>query len=129
MQSDIRTEIEAANSEFMDAFAQGDAVRFVSLYTEDGQLLPPNSDTVTGHAALVSFWQGVMDSGVKAILFEIDEVERLGDTAYEVGRATILGGDSQVLAREKYIGIWKQEDEQWKLHRGIFNSSPSQATQ
>ena len=129
MQSHVRSEIEAANREFMDAFAQGDAARLVSLYTADGQLLPPDSDTIRGRDALVSFWQGLMDSGVKAVLLEIDEVEGFGDTAYEVSRGTLLGGDSQVLGRVKYIVVWKQEGGQWKLHRDIFNSSPSQATQ
>ena len=129
MQGDTRSEIEAANREFMDAFAQGDAAGLVSLYTADGQLLPPNSDIVTGHDVLVSYWQGVMDSGVKAVLLEIDEVERFGDTAYEVGHATILGGDDQVFDREKYIVVWKQQDGQWKLHRGIFNSSMPAGTQ
>ena len=129
MLGDVRSEIEAANRELMDAFAQGDAARLVSLYTTDGQLLPPDRDTIKGRDALKSFWQGGMDAGVKAIQLEIDEVEKFGDTAYEMGRATVIGGDSEVLGRAKYIVIWKQEDGQWKIHRDIFNSSPSQATQ
>ena len=120
---EIRSEIAAANEAFMDAFARGDAAKLASLYTADGKVLPPNGDTVTGHAALEPFWQGLMDAGVKRVRLEIDEAEAFGDTAFEMSRATLFGEDGQVLDRMKYMVVWKREGGQWKLHRDIFNSS------
>jgi ketosteroid isomerase-like protein len=45
---DIGADIAAANITFMQAFKSGDAAGLAALYTEDGQVLPPNSDFITG---------------------------------------------------------------------------------
>ena len=90
---------------------------------DNGQILPPNSDFVTGKQAIQAFWQGAMDMGIKSVKIELVEVEGHGDTAIEVGKYTLSGEAGQVLDTGKYIVILKQVDGQWKLHREIFNSS------
>ena len=84
--TDVRTEIEAANENFMKAFSQGDAAALAGLYTTDGQLLPPNSDFVTGPNAIKTFWQGVMDMGIKEATLETVEADAHGDAATEIGK-------------------------------------------
>jgi len=121
--TEVREAITAANEEFMNAFSQGDAAGIASLYTEDGQLLPPNSDLISGKPGIQAFWQGGMDMGLKSATLEIVEVEAHGDTAIEVSKYTLQGDGGQVLDRGKYIVIWKREHGQWRLHRDIFNSS------
>ncbi len=116
-------EITTANEQFMSAFRQQDAAGLAQLYTEKAELFPPRSDVITGREGTQSFWQGVMDMGIKAARLETVEVEDYGDTAFEVGRYTLEGAGGQVLDRGKYIVIWKQDGGQWKLHRGIWNSS------
>ena len=113
----------AANRNFMDTFARGDAEGMGKLYTTDGQLLPSNSDFVTGREAIQGFWQAVMDMGIKTAELETVELEGHGDTAVEVGRYALGGEGSQVLDKGKYVVIWKQEDGQWMLHRDIWNTS------
>jgi uncharacterized protein (TIGR02246 family) len=115
--------IAAANGKFMAAFNGGDAAGLAALYTETGQVLPPNSDFVTGQQAIQGFWQALMDMGIKEAKLEIVEAEDHGDTATEVSEFTLYGEGGQVLDKGKYIIIWKQEGGQWKLHRDIFNSS------
>jgi uncharacterized protein (TIGR02246 family) len=119
----IRNAIAAANEDFMAAVKRGDAAGLAALYTENGQVLPPNGDFVTGKGAIQMFWQAVMDMGIKEAKLEIVEVEGHGDTATEVSTFTLHGEGGQVLDRGKYIVIWKGEGGQWKLHRDIFNSS------
>jgi ketosteroid isomerase-like protein len=46
-----------------------------------------------------------------------------GDTAVEVGRYTLSGEGGQVLDTGKYVVIWKKEDDAWRYHRDIWNSS------
>jgi uncharacterized protein (TIGR02246 family) len=120
---DIRATLTAANEAFMAAFARGDAAGMAALYTEDGQVLPPNADVVTGHAAIQAMWQSVMDMGVKEAKVEIVEAEGFGDTATEVSRYTLLGAEGAELDKGKYIVLWKRVGGEWKLHRDIFNSS------
>ena len=121
--TEILEAIVAADETFMTTFSRGDAAGMAALYTESGQLLPPNSDFVTGKQALQAVYQASMDMGIKAIKLETIEAEGYDDTAYEVGRVTLEGEEGQVLDQCKYIIIWKQEAGQWKLHRDIFNTS------
>jgi uncharacterized protein (TIGR02246 family) len=120
---DIRESIEAANEKFMAAFKRGDAAGLAALYTEDGQVLPPNGDFVSGQQAVAGFWQVIFDMGIKEAELDIVEVEKQDDAAFEVSRFKLLGADGQVLDEGKYIVIWKKDHGQWKLHRDIFNSS------
>ncbi len=121
--NDILNTIAAANDKFMENFKSGDAASLAALYTEDGQVLPPNSDFVTGHEAIQAFWQALMDMGIREAKLEILEVESHGDTAIEVSKFTLLGEGKQMLNEGKYIVVWKQDQGQWKMHRDIFNTS------
>jgi uncharacterized protein (TIGR02246 family) len=124
----IRDAIVAANANFMTTYKGGDAASMAALYTETGQLLPPNGDFVTGRQAIEGFWQALFDMGIKEVKLESVEVEGHGDTAIEVGTFALAGEGGQELDAGKYIVIWKREDGQWKLHRDIFNSSkPAQS--
>jgi len=123
----LREEIAAANDTFMAAFEQQDAAALAALYTKDGQILPPNSDFVTGREAIQGFWQAVMDMGIRRAELEIAEVEGRGKTAVEVSRFTLYAEGDAVADKGKYIVVWKQKKGGWKLHRDIFNSSMPQA--
>jgi uncharacterized protein (TIGR02246 family) len=119
----VQEAIATVNNNFMTTFAQNDGPAMALLYTESGQLLPTGSDVVSGHSNIASFWQGAMDMGIKEVRLETVELENHGDTAIEVGRYTLSGAEGQRIDKGKYIVIWKQIDEQWKLHRDIWNSS------
>ena len=119
-----RETIVAANNQILGVFNTGNAANFVArAYTKDAQLLPPNSDFVNGSEALEGFWQALLDMGIRGVKLETIEVEGAGDTAFDVGKYTLLGDAGKVLDKGKYVVIWKQEDGQWKWHRDIFNSS------
>jgi uncharacterized protein (TIGR02246 family) len=115
--------IAAPIEQFMAAFSRGDAAGAAAVYTADAQVLPPNSDVITGQQAIQTFWQRAMDMGVKAVKLATVEVTGEGNTAYEVGQFTLQGAEGQVLDAGKYVVIWRQEAGQWKLHRDIWNSS------
>ena len=121
--SPIREAIIATNQQFMSAFGRGDAAGVAGLYTEDGQVLPPASEPITGRPGIQGFWQGAMDMGVKAAKLETEEVAHHGDAAYEVGRYTLEAVGGQLLDRGKYVVIWQRHGEAWKLHRDIWNTS------
>jgi uncharacterized protein (TIGR02246 family) len=120
---DIRSEIEAANKMFEAAVSRSDGTGVAALYTDNGQLLPAQSDFVTGTEAIGQFWQAAFDSGVKGVSLVTVEVENHGNTAYEVGKLEILDADGKVLDHAKYVVIWKKEGTSWKLHRDIWTTS------
>ena len=119
----VRNEIASANENFMTAFSQGDAAALAALYTENGQVLPPNSEFVTGKEAIQTFGKTLIDMGIKEVNLEIIEVDGHGNTAIEISKYTLKGEGGQVLDKGKLIVIWKKENGQWKIHRDIFNSS------
>ena len=121
--ANVHEAITAGNHDFMVAVRKGDGAGLAALYTEDGKILPPNSDFVAGRQAIQGFWQAMLGMGIKGARLESVEVESHGDTAIEVGKYTLYGGEGQELDQGKYIVIWKHEHGQWKLHRDIFNSS------
>jgi len=119
----VRSEIEAANKVFEAAVSRSDGPGVAALYTDNAQLLPAQSDFVTGTEAIGQFWQAAFDSGMKGVSLVTMEVEKHGDTAYEVGELDILGADGSVLDHAKYVVIWKKEGTSWKLHRDIWTTS------
>jgi uncharacterized protein (TIGR02246 family) len=121
--STVREAIRAADDQFVAAFNRGDAAGVAALYTEQGQLLPPNADFVIGREAIQAFWQGAMDMGIASAKIEILEVEEHGDTAIEVSTFALYAQGGQELDAGKFIVIWKRVGGEWKLHRDIFNSS------
>ena len=52
---DLRSEIEAANKNFEAAASRSDGPGVAALYTDNGQLLPPQSDFVSGVEAIGQF--------------------------------------------------------------------------
>ena len=115
--------INETNKLFMDAFSAGDAEKVAGFYTANCRFLPDNSDPVDGRANVQGLLQSMMDGGVSSVELITWEVEDCGDTAVEVGRVVMRGGDDEILDDGKFIVIWKKEDDGWRLHRDIVNSS------
>jgi uncharacterized protein (TIGR02246 family) len=118
-----RQAIESVNESLMAAFQRGDSAGLAALYADDGQLLPPNSEALSGRDAIQAYWQEGMDAGVTIAKLETLELEGFGDTAYEVGWYALYGGGNQLFDQGKFVVIWKKADGQWKLYRDIWNTS------
>lgn len=118
-----RAAVEAANEAFVARFNDGDSAGVAELYAEDGQLLPPNANPVSGRTAIAEFWQGVMGAGIKGVALETAELVGMGEIGSEIGRYTLTDGEGNVLDRGKYIVVWKQEGDGVRLYRDIWNSS------
>ena len=121
--TEIYEAITKVNEKFSETFKNGDAKGVADLYTEEGQLLPANSDFLTGRTAVQGFFQGLMDAGIHSIQLITKEVEEFGETAVEIGRCVLRDANEQIADEGKFIVVWKFEEESWKLHRDIINSS------
>jgi ketosteroid isomerase-like protein len=120
---DVSSEVGAANEQFAGAFGAADAEALAGLYTTDGQLLPPNSDFVTGLSDIQTFWQGVMDAGVASASLTTLEAIAVDSLAFEVGQYALADADGNPIDEGKYIVIWRLTADGWKLYRDIWNSS------
>ena len=79
----------ATNRQFEEAIARGDAAGCAAVYTEDAEILPPDSPAMTGKQAAQGLWQSIIDMGVKGISLQTLELEEMGDRAVERGAVTI----------------------------------------
>ena len=122
----------AAIIDFMNQYRSsqnaGDIDRFMSLWTEDGILMPPNGPPVIGKDQIREGTIGRFDQ----FTFDLDgteaEVEVAGGWAFTRGTYTITvtpkEGGQAVFIDGKFMNILqRQPDGSWKMHRGIFNSN------
>ena len=93
-----------------------------STYTEDAYLLPPDSETVKGRAAIQTFWTNAAAAIGDLKLTTVD-VKPLGsDAAREIGTFTLkTKGDKPQEVAGKYVVIWEKAGAQWKLATDIWN--------
>lgn len=94
---DIPNDIRKSDDAFEKHSIQGDAACIAELYTNDGMLLPNGRDFIQGKEAILDFWQGAINLGVKEAMLDILEVEFQGDTAIEVGQYQLKGAGGAVM--------------------------------
>ncbi len=120
--------IRGGAATFVATFNAGDSQALSMLYTEDGAVLPPGAPVLEGRAAIATFWQGAMDSGLKLTSLVPLEITQAGNLATDVGTLTLsapngAGGRAEISA--KYIVIWLEgADGVWRLHRDMWNLNP-----
>ena len=94
-----------------------------SVYTKDARILPPGGEMVAGRENIKAFWKGAIEGlDLSSVKLETVDFEAVGDTGYEIGRATLYfaaAGSTPMSA--KYVVIWKLEDGAWKWHVDIWN--------
>lgn len=120
---EVRDAIQSGNRAFVSAFVGRDAAAVGALYANGAQLVPPHSDFVKGADAIRTFWQGVIDMGIRDAKLQTVEIEVRGDTAVELGTYTLLLDGGRVADSGKYLVVWKQEAGTWKLYRDMWNTS------
>ncbi len=117
-----KTEIEAANKKFMELVAAGDSIGIANLYTDDAKLMFAGRPADVGKAAIQTTFSNIIRSGVSKINLKTIDVFGTETLLAEEGEVTVFVGDNPV-AVEKYIILWKKEDDKWKLFRDIANSN------
>ena len=117
-----RTEIDAANKNFMELFAAGDSVGLANFYTIDAKFMSPGAPSVVGRANIKADMSNIFQSGVTGIDIRTENVFGTEELIAEEGELTIYVGNEAV-AVEKYIVLWKKDDGIWKIFRDIYNSN------
>lgn len=116
-----RADIAAANRAFEEAARERDVERMSGLYTPDAIVIPPGGPLAKGRENIGQFWgSAIQQMGVKDVRLNTLDLEIVGDTAYEVGEASLTLASGAVTA--KYVVVWKHIGGAWRLHRDIWNT-------
>ncbi|VWC76013.1 acetyl-CoA acetyltransferase [Burkholderia lata] len=114
--------IKAENARWADAFARGDYEAIGRLYTNDGTLLPPGGNKVTGSSAIVEYFtNGYAGSKPATVSFSNYEFYGNDRVVTEVSDADIRDHDGKLKYRGKQILVFLKEGGAWKLHRDMWN--------
>ena len=124
----VRAAVDQGNAKFEEAVQNQDAAALAALYTSDATLLPPGGGIVRGRAGAEELWGSVLSGmELKAVDLSTVELEISGDTAFEIGEATLNlepEGGEPMTQFAKYVVVWKKEDGTWKLYWDIWNNKP-----
>ncbi len=114
--------LKAMRDVWQSAYDAKDAALMSEIYSENGALMPPNSESVNGRAAIEDFFIEFHATGMGV---EIQETEAYahGDVGYKVGTYTINNADGVTVDEGKYVEIWRYIDGTWQMSRDIFNSN------
>ncbi len=121
-----KSEIEAGEKKWLEAFNGGDAAGVAARYATNARLMPPNSETLEGRDAIEAFSKEFVSTGAQ-LRFNLLTVHEGPDSCAAVGtyEMTIPIPDSEPQQdRGKYVEVWaKQSDGSWLIVDDIFNSS------
>ena len=113
--------LKAMRDVWQSAFDARDPAAVAAIYAEDGALMPPNSDTVIGRAAIEAFWADFQASGISGEIKDT-EVYAHGDVGYKIGTYTVTDPGGATIDEGKYVEIWRHVDGKWQMYRDIWNS-------
>jgi len=120
-------ELEAAISDFCEAFARHDADAVADFYAADGRLLAPGSSIIEGRAEIVKFFQTVFATRPTALEMDVIESIETGDYIIKLGRHRIYREESGKEPAEtgKALVLYHREpDGQLKMIVDAFSDSP-----
>lgn len=114
--------IKAENARWADAFARGDYEAIGRLYTNDGALLPPGGDKITGSRAITEYFtKGYAGSKPATVSFSNEEFYGNDRVVTEVSDAEIHDHDGKLQYRGKQTLVFLKQGGTWKLHRDMWN--------
>jgi ketosteroid isomerase-like protein len=116
-----------SHKRFIEAVKAGDIAAIVSLYTDDGILMPPNDTSLWGKKELEE-WHQEYFADFRVVTFAESErdVKLLDGWAverwsYMVVIEPLHGGD-QIRDEGRFLTVWKLDAGGWRISQAMFNS-------
>ena len=117
----------ANNRGFEYAIEGADIDAIANLLAPDVIAVPPDGAIVAGKEAVTALWKAaISEHGMKSCRISSETLDVTGDTASEVGHATMTmvpASGAAETARMKFVVVWKRLGGRWLLHRDIWNAA------
>jgi uncharacterized protein (TIGR02246 family) len=120
--------IRKIDAAWSHAAETNDLNNVVSVYADDGSLLPFNAPVATGTAAIRQVWSSLMSAPGYSLTFSPTKivVAASRDTAWEIGTFELKLNNSEgspATIPGKYVVTWTQVGGSWKVAADIFNTN------
>jgi ketosteroid isomerase-like protein len=117
-----RIDVDALDATCVQGLEEGDAGLMASVHAEDGPVLAPGSEAVSGQAAIEQSWQGALGQGLTGGSLSTVSLEEQGDLAVEGGRYELTAG-TQVVDTGTYVVVHRRHpDGSWEYGIDGWNS-------
>ena len=114
--------IEETNKLFAASALKGDSAAFVTtLYHPDANIFPPNEPAMDPKKVASSMSQ-FSKMGITEFTLTTKEIFKGDETLTEVG-VYKMGDGKKTVDEGKFMVVWKQDGDKWKLYRDIWNSN------
>ena len=118
--------ITSATATLLASVNRADVEGVLSVWAEDGEMLPPGHFPVRGIAALRSYFEGLFGRAMFQFTFTEQRLEIFGDVALErvsYKSQVWLGGSAPLSDSGKGLHVYRrQADGTWKLAYDIWNT-------
>ena len=121
--------ISAVWVQYRTALNSGDIDAMISLWVDDGIMLPPGSLPVIGKENIRTTAEAPLDHYIRDVaVIEEKETQIMGDWAYSWGmyKASLTPkseGESYFVDGKFFTIFKRQADGSWRIYRDIFNSN------
>ena len=125
----ITAEIQALFDEYSASLNDGDAERWIALWTEDAVQSSPGAPPNVGRDVIYAGVSSeVKEVDYQDMIIEVEEVLAGGEYAIARGNYSLVvvpmaGGDPMSVDGKYTTTFQRQPDGSWKIHRDIYNSN------
>ena len=108
---------------FEDAIRKGDVVAAGNMYADDGMILPPNHEAVSGRGAIAAYYKEMTDAGFSLKLTPTASWMD-GKLASRTGTYVVFDKNQKEIDNGKWLEVWQLQDSgRWLMVRDMWNSS------
>ncbi len=120
----IRTEIQAMENAFADAWNARNAAAVMAYYADDAVSLANNSPILTGKEAILKDLEAnfARDTSKMTASFEVMDIFAAGGLVVETGKSTFKDTSGAVVMTGKYISLFEKRDGKYLCIRDCFNN-------
>jgi uncharacterized protein (TIGR02246 family) len=113
--------------EFEAAYNAKDPARIAALYSEDAELMPPDSTTVKGRAAIAALFKEKFEQNC---VMDVSSTrsEASGERAFDTGRMIVTMTDPEAgtqVVSGNYLTVYKRVGNDWKIAYHMQTIDPS----
>jgi len=114
-------------NEIMQADSAGDVDKVVSLYSNDGILIPSNKGDIIGINAIRENYRNIFANSVLRLKASANEIIESGDLTLIRGTTTGIviskKDSSSVTLNDKFLMILKKHSGKWKIYRLMWSKA------